>query len=268
MVSELVVIGGGKMGEALVAGALSSGWAPPEAVVVVEASAERRGQLAADSSLGRFPGLVVSASLPDLAPSVVVAVKPHDVEGACRALEGRGTTRALSIAAGLSTARLEGWCPPGCAVVRAMPNMAALVGASATAVCGGTASTPDDLDWARAVLGSVGLVVEVPERLMDAVTGVSGSGPAYLMLVAEALTEGGVVMGLPRAVAQQLVAQTLLGAGRLLATGQLPEELRAAVTSPGGTTAAALRRLEAGATRSAFIEAVAAATQRSQELGG
>jgi pyrroline-5-carboxylate reductase len=268
MDSELVVVGGGKMGEALVAGALSAGWAPPEAVVVVEASAERREWLAGEGSLGRFAGVVVTGSLPERASSVLLAVKPQDAEGACRALAGRGTTRALSIAAGLGTATVEGWCPRGCAVVRAMPNMAALVGASATAVSGGRGATASDIDWAKGVLGSVGTVVEVAEHLMDAVTGVSGSGPAYLMLVAEALTEGGVLMGLPRLVARQLVSQTLLGAGRLLAaTGQFPEEVRAAVTSPGGTTAAGLRRLEGGATRSAFIEAVAAATERSRALG-
>jgi pyrroline-5-carboxylate reductase len=198
----------------------------------------------------------------------MVAVKPADVEGVCRGLEGVGVGRVLSIAAGLQLSDLQGWCPPGCAVVRAMPNLPALVRAGATAITGGAQAGPADVEWAAGIMRSVGLVVEVPEHLLDAVTGVSGSGPAYLMLVAEAMTEAGVLLGLPRPIAQDLVAQTLLGSGRLLAeSGQTAAELRAAVTSPGGTTAAALRQLEAAGARSAFIEAVAASCARSRELG-
>jgi len=257
------------MGEALLSGVLSAGWAAPGDVVVVEASKVRRRQLSEAGGLAaRHPGLDVTAELPVEVPAAVVAVKPADVESVCRSLAGRGTRRVLSVAAGPSLDQLESWCPEGCAVVRAMPNMAAIVQASATAISGGANAGTGDIEWASAILRAAGLVVEVPEHLLDAVTGVSGSGPAYLMLVAEAMTDAGVLLGLPRNIAADLVAQTILGAGRLLAeTGQGPEELRAAVTSPGGTTAAALRRLESAGTRSAFIEAVAASAQRSQELG-
>lgn len=269
MVAELVLVGAGKMGEALLSGLLGAGWAAPAVVVVVEASEPRRRQLAGPGGLAaRYPGLEVTGELPAEVKAAVVAVKPADVESVCRSLAGRGTERALSIAAGLGLTLLEAWCPPGCAVIRAMPNMAAIVQASATAISPGAKAGPADIEWATGVLRATGLVVEVPEHMLDAVTGVSGSGPAYLMLVAEAMTDAGVLLGLPRRVAAELVAQTILGAGRLLAeTGQAPEQVRAAVTSPGGTTAAALRRLELAGTRSAFIEAVAASAERSQQLG-
>ena len=158
--------------------------------------------------------------------------------------------------------------PAGSVVVRAMPNTPALVGAGVAAMSGGTAATSADLDWAGEILGAVGAVVRVPERQLDAVTGISGSGPAYVFLVAEAMIEAGVTAGLPRDVSKELVVGTLLGSARLLdETGQEPAELRAAVTSPGGTTAAAVRTLEFKAVRSAFLEAVAAAVERSRQLG-
>jgi pyrroline-5-carboxylate reductase len=150
-----------------------------------------------------------------------------------------------------------------------MPNTPALVGAGAAAISGGRHAVEADLVWAETVLGAVGTVVRVPETSMDAVTGLSGSGPAYVFLMAEALIDAGVNAGLPRATADALVRQTLLGAARLLAEGaDGPEALRAAVTSPGGTTAAGLRVLEERAMRAALIDAVAAAAQRSRELGG
>jgi pyrroline-5-carboxylate reductase len=155
------------------------------------------------------------------------------------------------------------------AVVRAMPNTAALIGAGAAAIAPGTAATDADLAWAEEILGAVGTVVRVGEGLLDAVTGLSGSGPAYVFLVAEALIEAGVLVGLPRPISHQLAIQTLLGAARLLSESeQGPEALRAAVTSPGGTTAAGLRALEAAAVRSAFLDAVVAATERSRAFGG
>jgi pyrroline-5-carboxylate reductase len=149
-----------------------------------------------------------------------------------------------------------------------MPNPPALVGAGASAIAGGTRATETDLVWAEEVLGAVSTVVRVDEKLLDAVTGLSGSGPAYVFLVAEALMDAGVAAGLPRDVSVALTTQTLLGSARLLAeSGDGPEALRAAVTSPGGTTAAGLRALEAAGVRSALIEAVLAATDRSRELG-
>ncbi len=174
----------------------------------------------------------------------------------------------LSIAAGVTIARLEAALAPGTPVVRAMPNTPALVGAGAAAVAAGSSAGERELAWAEAVLGAVGTVVRVPESLLDAVTGLSGSGPAYLFLVAEALIEGGVLAGLPRPTAVALATQTLLGSARLLAeSDEGPEALRAAVTSPGGTTAAGLRALERGGVRSAFLDAVMDATERSRELG-
>jgi pyrroline-5-carboxylate reductase len=259
--ARLQIVGGGRMGEALLGGLLASGWAAPAEVVVVEALEGRRAELAA-----AHPGVRVTAAA-EAADGVVLAVKPADVPAAATAAAGAGAGRVLSIAAGVPLARLEaalGDLP----VVRAMPNTAALVGAGASAIAPGRHAGDDDLAWAEAVLGAVGTVVRVAEPLLDAVTGLSGSGPAYVFLVAEALIEAGVLVGLPRDVSTVLATQTLLGAARLLAEGdQPPEALRAAVTSPGGTTAAGLRVLEAHGVRSALLEAVAAATERSRELG-
>jgi pyrroline-5-carboxylate reductase len=262
--TRLAVVGGGKMGAALVAGLLSSGWARAEEIEVVEPVAARRDELAA-----LHPGLGVAAAAGAGAEGAVVAVKPGDVEAACRGLAGAGTRRVLSIAAGVTLATLESWLGKGAAVVRAMPNTPALVGAGAAAIAAGSAAGEDDLAWAEEILSAVGKVERVPEKLLDAVTGLSGSGPAYVFLVAEALIEAGVAAGLPRTVSETLTVQNLLGSARLLAeSGERAETLRAAVTSPGGTTAAGLAALEARAVRSAFMEAVLAATERSKALGG
>lgn len=257
--ARLLVIGGGKMGEALVAGLVASGWAPATDIVVVEAQEARRAELAA-----AHPGLDVRAEgVAGL--DVLLAVKPGD---AVAALDGLAPTRVLSIAAGVTTAALEAALPAGTRVVRAMPNTPALVGVGASAVAAGAHADADDLAWAEAVLGAVGTVVRVPEAQLDAVTGLSGSGPAYVFLVAEALVDAGVLVGLPRAAAEALATQTLLGAATLLAEGgRSAADRRADVTSPGGTTAAGLRALEAGGVRAAVLDAVAAATERSRELG-
>jgi pyrroline-5-carboxylate reductase len=260
---KLQVIGGGKMGEALLAGLLTGGWASAAELRVVEKLPARAAELST-----AFPAVEVAGD-PDVAHGHVLAVKPGDVETACRALADTGSReRVLSIAAGITLRRLEACLPPGTPVVRAMPNTPALVGAGAAAVAAGRAADESDLAWAEEILGAVGRVVRVDEALLDAVTGLSGSGPAYLFLVAEALIDGGVLAGLPRPVATDLAVQTLLGSARLL--DESPEgaaALRAAVTSPGGTTAAGLRALEAGGVRSAFLEAVLAATERSRLLG-
>lgn len=259
---RLVVVGGGRMGEALVGGLVASGWAEPGELAILEVVEARRSELAA-----RFTGVDVRADVP-AADAAVVAVKPADVAAACAGLARAGVARVLSIAAGVTIASLEGWLGEGAAVVRAMPNTPALVGCGASAIAPGRAAGPDDLAWAEGILGAVGLVVQVSEPLLDAVTGLSGSGPAYLFLVAEALIEAGVLVGLPRTVSQALAIQTVLGSARLLAeSGQSPEALRAAVTSPGGTTAAGLRALEERGVRAAVLDAVAAATERSRQLG-
>jgi pyrroline-5-carboxylate reductase len=251
------------MGEALLAGLLSSGWASSAAeLAVAEKLPARRDELEK-----QYPGLVVGEDVV-AADGAIVAVKPGDVAGACQAIAAAGADRVLSIAAGVTLASLEASLGAGLPVVRAMPNTPALVGAGAAAIAAGSSATEADLGWAEGLLAAVGTVVRVPEHLLDAVTGLSGSGPAYVFLVAEALIEGGVLAGLPRDVAVALATQTLAGAGRMLVeTGATPEELRAQVTSPGGTTAAGLRALEAAGVRSAFLEAVAAATARSRELG-
>lgn len=251
------------MGSALLQGLCQAGYAPAEHLGVVEPDVTRRAELAR-----RFPEVSVTAS-PAAAPEHVIAVKPHDVADVCRALGGTDIGRVLSLAAGVTIASLESWLDDGVPVVRAMPNTPALVGAGASAVAAGTAADDDDVDWAVRVLGAVGHVLVVPERSLDAVTGLSGSGPAYVFLMIEAMVEGGVLNGLPRDVAQQLAIQTVLGAGRLAAeTGDDPAALRAAVTSPGGTTAAGLRQLERAGVRAAVMDAVSAATTRSRELAG
>lgn len=262
MTPRLAVVGGGRMGEALVAGLLEAGWGPPTEIVLVEKVEARRAAL-----VQRFDGVAVEAE-PVPAQGAVLAVKPEDVEPACRGLTVAGVGRVLSIAAGVRLADLEAWLGGDVPVVRAMPNTPALVGEGAAAVAGGRRAGPEDLEWAEGVLSAVGMVVRVPEHLLDAVTGLSGSGPAYVFLVAEALIEAGVLNGLSRESSSALVVQTLLGSARLLAeSGRGPEELRAGVTSPGGTTAEGLRVLESRAVRSAFLEAVHAAAERSRHLG-
>jgi pyrroline-5-carboxylate reductase len=259
----LQVVGGGRMGEALVGGLLRAGRVQPGEVRIVEAVAARRDQL---GSL--LAGIEVAESCGP-ADGTVIAVKPGDVPAACRAAAAAGSGRVLSIAAGVTLATLEDALAHGTPVVRAMPNTPALVGAGASAIAGGTHAGDGDLAWAEDLLGAVGVVVRVTERQLDAVTGLSGSGPAYVFLVAEALIEAGVLAGLTRDVSTTLATQTLLGSATLLADGDdSPEALRAAVTSPGGTTAAALQVLEQRAVRAAFLDAVAAATARSRELGG
>ena len=263
MDARLQIIGGGKMGEALLAGLLARGWAPAGELRLVETVTAR-----ADELRRRYPDVTVAAE-PSAAAGHLLAVKPGDVAGACAALAGRwAPAPVLSIAAGVTIARLEAALGPDTPVVRAMPNTPALIGAGAAAVAAGRWAGDDELAWAESILGAVGTVVRLDESLLDAVTGLSGSGPAYVFLVVEALVEGGVLAGLPRPVASALATQTVLGAARLLSeSDQGPEALRAAVTSPGGTTAAGLRALERAGVRSAFLDAVTAATDRSRELG-
>ncbi len=200
---------------------------------------------------------------------VVVAVKPGDVGATLEtALPALGAdTLVLSIAAGVTISTIEHLVPER-PVVRAMPNTPALVGIGASAIAGGARAGPEHLDLAERLLGAVGIVVRVVEPMLDAVTGLSGSGPAYFFLVAEAMIEAGVLVGFTRDVATRLVVQTLLGSATLLAQDPSgPVGLRTAVTSPGGTTAAGLRELEQHGLRAAILDAVSAATLRSRELG-
>ncbi len=260
--ARLVVIGGGRMGAALVGGLLDAGWAEASELVVAEIDPTRRDELRAEHGVG------VSAE-PVAADGAVVALKPADAASGCREAVAAGAGRVLSIAAGVTLASLQEAAGPGVPVVRAMPNTPALVGQGASAIAGGEAAGDEDLAWAEGILSSVGTVVRVPEPQLDAVTGLSGSGPAYVFLLAEALVDAGVLVGLPRDVATALATQTLLGSATLLAASDDgATALRAAVTSPGGTTAAGLRALEVGGLRAAVLDAVAAATERSRQLGG
>jgi pyrroline-5-carboxylate reductase len=267
MAFQLIIIGGGRMGSALCEGLVRADWCPLDELAIVETSVDQRAALSE-----RLAGIAVLASLEleHVGPTTgaVLCVKPDHAEAAARLAGATGVTRILSVVAGLSSARIEAVFPGPVAVVRSMPNTPVLVRKGVSAIAGGSHVTKDDLDWAESILGAVGTVVRVTERNIDAVTGLSGSMPAYLYLVVEALIDAGVHQGLSRDVSRQLVVGTFEGSAALLkATGESPEELRAQVTSPGGTTAAGLRMLEGRAVRAAFLEAVAAATERSRQLG-
>jgi pyrroline-5-carboxylate reductase len=254
------------MGEALLAGLIAAG-RPAGEIVVVDTPARVEELTARHGVRG-----VTLEDAPAAADVLVVAVKPQDVAGVLTALApGIDPARHLvvSVAAGIPTSRLEAPLPNGTPVVRVMPNTPALVGQGMSVLSAGSSAGPAHLDAVDALLSSVGRVLRVPESQQDAVTAVSGSGPAYVFLVVEAMTDAGVLLGLPRAVAAELAAQTVLGAGTMLAeTGDSATALRVAVTSPGGTTAAALAELEKQGLRSAFLGALTAARDRSAELAG
>ena len=257
----VAMIGGGNMGAALLGGMLASGEYDAASLAVVEKLEARREQLAE-----LFPGVEVAAETPTCA-AAVIAVKPDGVADAVRAAVAAGARRILSIAAGVTLAALDGAAGPGVAVVRAMPNTPALVGLGAAAIAGGSTASDDDLAWAEAILGSVGIVERLDEASLDAFTGVAGSGPAYVFLFAEALTDAAVAEGIEADVAERVVAQLMLGASTLLDRDRDPAQLRRNVTSPGGTTAAGLARFDAHGLRGIVADAVAAATERSRELG-
>ncbi|MBF6172888.1 pyrroline-5-carboxylate reductase [Nocardia blacklockiae] len=267
--TRIAVIGGGRIGEALIAGLLESGRASKDLVVVETVPAR------AEFLVERF-GIRVTDSIADAATAadlLVIAVKPHDVDAVLTELgkvelDNDRDQVLVSLAAGVTTARLESKMPAGFPVVRVMPNTPMLVGQGMSVLASGRYAKAEQLQQVAEVLAAVGKVVTVPESQMDAVTAVSGSGPAYFFLVVEAMVEAGVGLGLTRDVATQLVAQTMLGSAALLdESGQDAVELRAAVTSPAGTTAAAVRELERGGVRSAFWEALHAAKRRSVEQG-
>lgn len=257
---RLAVIGGGNMGAALVGGLLATGWTVDE-IVIVEVLAERRNELAE-----LLPHVICSDTIPQCA-AALIAVKPKDAPTVAAAAVAAGAGRLLSIAAGVSLATLEAAAGDGVAVVRAMPNTPALVGQGAAAIAAGANATAADLHWAEQILGAVGTVTTVDEADLDAVTGVSGSGPAYLFLIAEALIDAGVDAGLERPIADALVRQLFTGSAALLASGDDPADLRRRVTSPGGTTAAGIAVMEAGGVRELFAATVRAASERSRELG-
>jgi pyrroline-5-carboxylate reductase len=259
-------IGGGNLAEALVRGLLASGQTSAAQIRVSDPSDARRAHL--EQAYG-VATAAENAPVADFAEVIVLATKPGVVVDALASLRQQVTAGDLvvSVAAGIATRTLESELPEGTRVVRAMPNTAAMALAAATALAPGVSARPDDLRLAEALFGAVGRTVIVPESYLDAVTGLSASGPAFVLLVIEALADGGVRSGLPRDVALLLAAQTVYGAAKLqLDTGEHPAILRERVTSPGGTTAAGLHRLESGAVRGSFIDAVYAASERAREL--
>lgn len=260
----IAIIGAGRMGEALLAGILNTG-RDPAGVLVSEARRERAEELRDRYGVAVVPAVEAASR----AETLLLAIKPQDMVEALNEIAAALPPGRLvvSVAAGITTAVLEKHLPPETAVVRAMPNTPALVGQGMTALAAGTHASEEHLARAEALLRSVGEVLRVPERQLDAVTALSGSGPAYFYLVAEAMIEAGVLMGLPRPTAERLVAQTAVGSAAMLRdSGEHPVLLREAVTSPGGTTAAALRELERHGVRSALTDAVEAARRRSAEL--
>ncbi len=256
---ELLIVGGGKMGAALLGGLLSNSH-KAENVLVIEPSASR-GQELID-----MYGVKVSNEI-EPSEGAIIATKPDVVPTVASQVAELGTKRLLSVAAGVTLSTIDEATGGTIPVIRAMPNTPALVGKGAAAISGNDSAGVEDLAWAEEILGAVGTVVRTEEKLLDAVTGLSGSGPAYIFLVAEAMIDAGVMTGLSRSVSTDLAIQTLLGASTLLAQGKPPAELRADVTSPGGTTAAGLRELESHGLRAAFAAAIEAASRRSQELG-
>ena len=265
---RVAFIGAGHMAEALVKGLVESGRMPTDALRVTDVRPERREYF--ERTFG-VRGLARNDEAAAWATIVVLAVKPQSFGEALAGLrDAFGPGRlAVSIAAGLTTGRIERALGDGARVVRVMPNTPALVRAGVSALCAGRWATEDDLGAAEAVMTSVGLAVRVEERLMDAVTAVSGSGPAYVFYLAEAMIEAGRQLGLDEGLARRLTAGTLDGAARLLAASEDgPAVLRARVTSKGGTTEAAIRVLDGRGAGAALIEAIRAAHRRAGELAG
>ncbi len=256
-------IGGGNMAEAILRGLLRAGM-PANRLCASDPDPVRRAHLERELGVAIAP---TNADVASRAEVVVLAVKPALVEEATAELRGDKGPLYLSIAAGRTTASLRSALGDGARLVRAMPNTPALIGAGITALASDSGASNADLDRAEAVLGAVGSVVRVPEALLDAVTGLSGSGPAYVYLFIEALSAAGVREGLPEEIAQALAQQTALGAARMVSeTGEEPAVLRKRVMSPGGTTVAGLAALDTGGFVETLQAAVRAATARSREL--
>jgi pyrroline-5-carboxylate reductase len=264
---KLGLLGAGKMATALARGFIHAGLATAESILASDPFE------AARNAIGRDAGIKTTASNPEVlkfAEIVVLAVKPDQVNDVLAGVRAEFTDRhvLISIAAGVTLARIETALTPGARVIRVMPNTPALVGESASAFACGNSATREDAQLAQALFSSVGVAFQVKESLLDAVTGLSGSGPAYAFLMIEALSDGGVAAGLPRDVATRLAAQTLLGSAKLLLeTGLHPGALKDMVTSPGGTTIEGLHELEKAGVRGALVNAVRAATEKSKRLG-
>jgi pyrroline-5-carboxylate reductase len=264
---SLGVIGCGKMGRALVQGLVSRGEIRADRVAVFDPV-----PAAVTALVQGLPGATAAESNLALAKNsevILLCVKPGEVISVLKEIHGTGPKLIISIAAGVTLPAMKHAADPLHRLIRVMPNTPALVGQGASAFSLAESATREDAQLAEQILGAVGLVQQVPEKLIDAVTGLSGSGPAYVYLIIEALAEGGVLMGLPFDQALSLAAQTVAGAAQMvLQTGEHPSVLRHQVTSPGGTTIAGLKALEDAGVRGACAEAVKAATTRARELGG
>jgi pyrroline-5-carboxylate reductase len=263
---SIAILGAGRLGESLLRGLLSSEWRAAADVVVTSRRGERLDELRDRYGV---EGTSDNAAAVAGARLVVVAVKPQDMAVVLAEIAQALTSEQtlLSVAAGTTTAYIEGHLPEGSRVVRAMPNAPALVHEGIAGLCGGEHARDEDVQLAAEALGHLGAVVRVAEGDMDAVTALSGSGPAYFALLAEAMIEAGLLLGLSREVSTKLVVQTMFGSALLLRDEQMhPVELREAVTSPGGTTTRAIRELERSGVRAAFLNAITAATERSREL--
>ena len=262
----VAIFGAGVMGETLLSGLLRAG-RPADALVITERRPDRAAELAEKYGVRVLDNAEAAAA----ADTLVLVVKPQDMGALLDEISPHvgDDDLVVSLAAGIPTTFLESRLPAGRAVVRVMPNTPALVDQGMAAVSGGSACSPEQLVEARELLAATGKVLEVPEHLQNAVTAISGSGPAYIFYVVEAMIEAGVVLGMPRSTATDLVVQTLFGAATMIKeTGQHPTVLREQVTSPGGTTAAALRVMDDHKVRAAFISAMEAAATRSRDLAG
>jgi pyrroline-5-carboxylate reductase len=263
---RIAILGAGKLGEWLVTGLLSAGWREPSEVVVTARREVRAQELATRHGV---TATLSNAEAVAGAGVVVVAVKPQDFEPLFGEIGPLVTPEqtVLSVAAAVPTRAIERYLAEGVPVVRAMPNAASTVHEGMAGICAGAHATDEHLQMAEDVLSHLGSVVRVAEPYMDAVTAVSGSGPAYFALLAEAMIEAGILLGLSREISTQLVVQTMLGTARMLRDERMhPVELREMVTSPGGTTIAAIRELESSGVRAAFLNAIQAAMDRSREL--
>ena len=260
----LAILGAGVMGETVLSGLLRAGWHPDQ-IVASHRRPERRQELTIRYGIQMLENTKAVAD----AETVILVVKPQDMSDLLADIAPAIKPGALvvSLAAGVDTEFIESRLPEGVAVVRVMPNTPAQVDEGMAAISPGSHSTQDHLDRVTEILSATGRVITVPERYQDAVTAISGTGPAYLFFVVEAMIEAGVHLGLPRSTATELVVQTMLGSAKLLReTGEHPTVLRERVTSPGGTTTAAVRQLEDHKVRAAFLVAMEAARDRSREL--
>jgi pyrroline-5-carboxylate reductase len=265
MSETLAILGGGKIGEALLSGLLR-GERTPDDIVVTERDPQRASYLATTYAVKPLEVAEAAAA----ARTLVLCVKPQDIDSLLAELAPvvRPEHLVVSVAAGIPTAKINAALPDGVPVVRCMPNTPALVDEAMTAISAGAHADEAHLETAEALLAAVGRVVRVPESQLDAVTALSGSGPAYFFYLVEAMIDAGILLGLPRTLAAELIVQTAIGSAKMLRdSGEHPVQLREAVTSPGGTTIAAIRELEVHGVRAALLAAIEAAALRSAELG-